>query len=343
MKRGWLEKLETWVVVSVITVLVWLYAEGAIVERHPRETVSIEFVGPSGVPMQVEPDFAQTFVTFRSNGPVYQRFQSQTARPIRLEVEPSVGETAGQAQTIDLRGRLESALFNPLGVAIDEIEPAAVQVTAQRLVQRPIPVVVDDGGLDLRGPATVEPTSVTVTVTESVAARIDALLARDPASVAATADLRRKVGDNPPPPGQADVVTVTLEPPVIDGQAIGTMRTRDADVSYTLANREGKLELASIPLRQVTPLGFPFEVRSADDARVLDDVTLTGPSDTLARIESGELPVWAELHFFDATQLTAGPMSVEVQYRLPPGVSAARSLRQINVELRDRRTAVTGE
>ncbi len=331
--RSWLDKVETWIVVTLITILVWLYAEGAIVERHPNERVTVRFTAAGGVPMDIDPDLQQVLVTFRSSGPVYQRFQALTTnQTIDVEVEAGVGESIGRAETVDLRSRLETELFTPLGVAIDEITPALVEVTARRLVQRTVPVVVNDEGLDLRSPASVDPSTVVVTLPEDLALELDELNAASPTAVAARVDLAGVVRSNPPPAGVADVVSVAVEPPVIDGRAITSLRTREADVSYTLANREGTLRLTSMPLRRLTPFQFPFEIVVANNAKVLNDVVLTGPIETLNQIESGAIAVWAELHFFDATQLTAGEDTVAVDYHLPPGVSAP--LRQVNVELR---------
>ncbi|MEM1098026.1 MAG: hypothetical protein AAGH92_04485 [Planctomycetota bacterium] len=341
MKRTWLDKIETWIVVTLITVLVWLYAEGAIVDRHPNERVNVRFTAAGGVPMEIEPDFEQVLVTFRSSGPVFQRFQALTAnQTIDLEVEPGVGEQVGRPQTIDLRARLETALFTPLGIAIDEIEPALKDVTARRLVTRTVPVVVRDEGLDLRSPPTVDPAAITIQLPEDRAMQLDALNASDPTAVAARVNLAGAVRDNPPPPGEPDVVTLAIEPPVIAGETITSLRTREADVSYTLENRETTLTLKSVPLRRLTPFEFPYEIVVSNDAKVLNDVTLTGPVDTLARIEAEEIPVWAELHFFDATQFTPGEETVPVNYHLPPGVSA--ELRQVNVELRERNTPPAG-
>ncbi|MEM8781570.1 MAG: hypothetical protein AAGE65_01830 [Planctomycetota bacterium] len=341
--RSWLDKLETWVVVTLITILVWLYAEGAIVERHPNERVTVRFTAAGGVPMLIEPDLEQVLVTFRSSGPVYQRFQSLTANEtIDLEVESGVGEAIGRPQTVDVRARLEAALFTPLGVTIDEITPALVEVTARRLVTRTVPVVVRDDGLDLRSPPTVDPAAVTVTLPEDLALQLDTLNAASPATVAATVDLTRAVGDNPPPPGVASVVSVAIEPPVIGAETITSLRVREADVSYTLANRESTLNLTSMPLRRLTPFEFPFEIVVSNNAKVLNDVTLTGPAETLRRIESGEIAVWAELHFFDATLLTPGEETVTVAYHLPAGVSGP--LKQVNVVLRERDpVGVSGE
>jgi hypothetical protein len=172
---------------------------------------------------------------------------------------------------------------------------------------------------------------VEVTLPEDLARRLEELNNARPTAVAASVDLARAVEDNPPPPGEPSVVTLAIEPPTIGGEPLTALRTREAEVSYTLQNREGSLEMDSMPLRRLTPFQFPYEIVVANNAKVLNDVTLTGPVETLARIESGEIPVWAELHFFDTTQLTAGEATVAVQYHLPPNVTAP--LRQVNVEL----------
>ncbi len=94
--------------------------------------------------------------------------------------------------------------------------------------------------------------------------------------------------------------------------------------------------LDAIPLWQLTPLNFPFEVAVAGDEKVLRDVTLVGPGAVLDRIRAGDpaLPVWAEVRLTDAADLTPGRLVVPVLVRVPEGLGlSAPRLRNVEVDL----------
>lgn len=330
MPRKLFEKLETYAVVTMISVLVWLYAEGAIQETYPREPVSVRFVEPPGVPLAIEPEARRVLVTFRGSGPQFQAFRTRTGDgPIEITVQPG----GSPEQRVDYDERLEQALFGDLGIAVDEVDPPFEAVTVRRLVTRPVPIDVITDGLDLRGTPEVEPRTVEVTLPEHL---VEALERRR-----AFVRLDLAVDDNPPPPNapQADTLAIELPPEVQTRWT--TLSSREATVSYTIAKVTDTRTLPRVQLVVVTPPGFPYDVVPENNLKVLTNVEFTGPSDVLDRIEADPQSVVAELRFLGGGSYQPGPNIVNVAFRAPAEVDPT-DLPQVTVNLVPRNGPANG-
>ena len=317
--------LETAFLVTLISVLVWLYAEGAMVETHPRQRIGIQLVAPAGARLALEPERADAYVSFRGSAAQLQELKARLAQgPVEVPVRPD-GEPV---QRVELAERLEQLLFVPLGLIVDAVEPERLEVTARRIVTRDVPVDVQTDGLDLREAATASPSVARVSLPED---RVP-LLERLRPTARLTAEAARAAGRA----GEPQVLTLPLSvPDALDGPWT-RLETDTADVSFTLATPESSLTLDAVPLWQLTPLNFAFEVSLAGGEKVLRDVALVGPGAALDRIRAGDpaLPVWAEVRLTDAAGLTEGRRLVPVTVRVPEGSGvSAPGLRSVEVEL----------
>ena len=317
--------LETLFLVTLISVLVWLYAEGAMVQTYPRQRIPVDLVAPPGSRLALVPDRTEAFVSFRGSAAQLQELKARLAQgalevPIRPDDQP--------VQEVELAERLEQLLFVPLGLIVDSVEPERLDVSVRRIVSREVPVTVDTDGIDLREPATASPATARISLPEDRVPLLDRLrpTARLTAEAAVAAGTR----------GEPQVLTLPLSlPDGLRGLAT-TLETDEADVSFTLATPESSLVLDAVPLWQLTPLNFPFEVAVAGDEKVLRDITIVGPGATLDRIRAGDpaLPVWAEVRLTDAADLTPGRLVVPVSVRVPEGLGlSVPRLRNVEVDL----------
>ena len=323
MIRKFFEKLESITVVTLITVLVWLYAEGAIQQTYPRERIIVQFISPAGEQLAIEPETTRPLVTFRGSGPQYQAFKNRVnAGPIEITVQP--GEQTDQR--INLDERLAQALFNNLGIALDEIDPSFEELSVRRLVRKTVPIHVLANGLALKGSPAIDPPNVEVLLPEDL---VSALEQRG-----AQVRLDRAVANNPPPPNVPQSLTLTIDlPPEVTGRWT-TPQTREANVSFTIAKVQDTLTLPSVRLAFVTPPGFAYDVVPENNEKIIRDVKLSGPSDELAKIKADPRSVVAEISFMNAADLTPGARIVDVLFRTPPGAPSVQTgLRQMSVEL----------
>ena len=323
--RRLLTHLETWFLVTLISVLVWLYAEGAMVQSYPRQRIAIDLVPPPGARLAIEPERATALVSFRGSAAQLQELKARLAQgAVEVPVRPG-GE---RVQEVELTERLEQLLFVPLGLVVDEVEPERLEVEARRIVTREVPIAIDTGGLRLREPATASPSTARISVPED---RLNLLERLRP-----TASLGPEAAEAAGTAGEPQVLTLPLRVP--DGLAgpFTSLETDTADVSFTLATPEATATLDAVPLWQLTPLNFAFEAAVVGGEKVLRDVVLVGPGSTLERIRAGDpaVPVWAEVRLTDAAGLTEGRRLLPVTVRTPEGLGVtAPGLRSVEVEL----------
>lgn len=317
--------LETLFLVTLISVLVWLYAEGAMVESHLRQRVAVELVPPPGGRLAIEPARVDAFVSFRGSAAQLQEIKARLAEgpiqvPIRADDRPD--------QEVELLERLEQLVFLPLGLVVDEVEPERLPVNVRRIVARDVPIEIETDGLELRDQASASPAFARVLIPED---RVP-LLERFRPTARLDAEAARAAG----PRGEPQVLTLSLSLPASLAGPNTRLETEAADVSFTLAQPQSTMVLDAIPLWQVTPLNFAFDVAVVGGEKVLRDVTIVGPGQTLDRIRRNDpaLPVWAEVRLTDAADLTEGRRLVPASIRVPDDAGlSAPGLRTVEVEL----------
>lgn len=285
----WLEHLKLLVVVTAITGLVWLYAEGENVKSN-TVTASLQLVAPPGADLEIRPAQPQTVqMTIRCSAAklaeVQRRFQSG---PVNLELVGDPSKADGR-QVVVLRDALAgNSQIVKLGVNIVELQPATLEAFVDTKSQVTLQISVNTGDAQLAGAPTVVPKEVTLTVPSSLAAALRGtkLEARiDPQELA-----KREVAV----PHTLDVdLTVPAEfrmtktPPVLPR----------VKVTFTVRRLVETLALPLVPLRlDLSPAdSVRFSVSLSPDDRFLRDLIVTGPADILERIRKREFEIWASL------------------------------------------------
>ena len=315
-----LQKLRTCFVVTLMTVLIWLYAEGAIVKTHARQRVRVDFVPPADVTLAIEPASLTAFVTFRGNSSQLQAFERLTEdQPVAIEVEAE-GETR---RRINIAQRLETAVFEQIGVDLQAIQPEeVVDLTVRRLEQVELPIEVRGDGYDFAAGPTPDPAAATLVLPADLADRADWLVV----------DMRSVLRDRPGQPGTQEIRSVTLALPPELRDPYSRLVTAEADVNFTLADVDEEAVLPSVPLYLEVPPGFGFDVRIDGDAKTLNDVTVVGPRALLQRVLDGSDSVYATVRLHDATELAPGRRTEPVFFNSPAGLEVPR-LRSVNLVL----------
>ena len=315
-----LQKLRTFMVVTLMTVLIWLYAEGAIVKTHARQRVRIDFVSPGDATLAIEPGSLTAFVTFRGNSSQLQAFERLTeSKPVAIEVEPD-GEPR---RRINIAQRLETAVFEQIGVDLQAIQPEeVVDLTVRRLEQVELPIVVRADGYDFATAPTPDPATATLILPSDLVPRAEQL----------TVEMRSVLRERPGRPGTQEIRSVGLELPRELRDPYARLVTAEADINFTLADINEEAVLPSVPLYLEVPPGFGFRVRVDGDAKTLNDVTVAGPRALLQRVLRGEAPVYGTVRLHDATRLAPGRRTEPVFFDTPPGLEVPR-LRSVTLVL----------
>ena len=339
-QRTLIQKLETFVVVTVVAVLVWLYAEGASTKEHNREPVSVRFVAPDGRERDfaISPDQAvSASVSFRGSSGQEQSFRVLVRDPIELTVEPP---DAGQsARTLVLADALvRNDAFAKLGLGNVVVEPATWEVAMRPLVTVTLPVRVEIGDLPL------DPTTTPVATPDAVdvTAPADVVDALGDAVVVARLDRGTLADRNEDPVagGRENVArNIALEFPAGIDRRWTRSSTQDVRVNYTLADPDATVTVKRVPLYVNLPVGTQqqYRVTPNDGQKFLFDVELRGPKGLIDRIAAGDpaYPVTAEIRIQDVSGIESITSEQPVVVP-PPGVTVVGSPPRVGLRVERR-------
>lgn len=318
------QKLQTYLFVSIITVLVWLYAEG---ENLTEEKLypDIEFVAPAGRQLLIVPRQPSEPVLVTVRGPTTQlarlnREESEQPLAIELLDDPSTDNPNREVDLLDALSR--HPRYADLGIEIAEVTPRRVTVRVERYVPRDLPVEAPPpGDFQFNETPIVEPAQATVRMPASDWANI-------PADVRVIAELnaddlaQREVNK------QHVLVNVPLVLPQARGLDRVTIAPTAATVTLTVTQKTKKSEPQSIPIKLLVPIGelARYDVQLVDQADPwLSRIVFSGPNETIDRINKKEVKVWAELRLDSDDLGTAADKesaSAPVHLTVPPGVNA---------------------
>ena len=322
MRAAIWSEFKTILLASIVAGLIWIYAEG---ESLSTRTVEINITLPS--------DPAGTLV-LRPNDPNWKgvarvRLEGTTrtideaasllSAGIKLTPgNPGVPAEPGTDRTVDLRDAISSQTeIRGLGSSVAEVDPPYLHVDVVRLASRELPIRVELGlDVPLDGDPVAQPATATIRLPEKYIAALPdaaALVAYVPAD-----ELRRLKTEGP------QTVTAAVRPPAGLTQ-VSPMSISLETVAVKLRIRR-KLESIKVP---TVPVWFslpPTEGGGKWTIDILDpfltDVSLTGPSDDLERIRSGEQAVKAFVEL-SSDELERAVTSKSVVFRgLPPSIAA---------------------
>lgn len=324
------EKVETYIVVSIIAVLVWLYAEATVLQEKSGLSVQLR-ITEATEGYAITPDATTVRVSFRASSGQIQQFNLATSLPLVHEID-TTGITAKTERTLILDEVLIRAGLGDIGITDLTVEPATINLTLQPLVTLDLPVVVETDGLTLNGEPAPEPAVISVTAPLEV---IDELRGQSVTAPLVSADAGEGTG----------LERVATNVPLIFPDALDirspwvTAEIRTVRVNYTLANAD-TVVVGRVPLYINLPVDVQlrYTVRPQDQTNFLRDVELQGPADIIARIRANDpdLVVRAELSITDLSKIEQTSFERPVIIA-PPGVTPVQlpDVMPITVRQRD--------
>lgn len=303
-------RIETGVIVTFITALIWLYAEGESV-RSDSAAATLRFVPAAGQTLAISPRQEQVRVTYRSSTRLQQQFQRMLSQPIEIPLEPTADD---QEQNIALRDRLVNhPAISGKGIEIISVDPEALFVRVQKLTSVELPVVVVPGDVRLSGTAVVSPATVELRLPDRAAA------------IVANSHVEVRLNDinDDLEPGQSQTVSLPVVlPPMFPREATAT--PSQVEVTFTPARRSQTLTLPYVRIMVQAPprLLGRYEIRLRDDLLVLPEpVEVVGAPEKIDTLRAGPDNVVAVLRF-TAEELAGGITSKPAELLLPDGVTA---------------------
>ena len=289
---NWTHRIRTWLVVTLITLLVWLYAEGEAVTEQ-AEQIQVEFVAPPGQKLAIEPAGPTerdspilVWATFRgSTGQLTQVRQITEQGPLELEVSEQPGSSDDE-HVVVMQDALYRSRLGELGVNIIETNPATVTLNVAPLRTVDLPVRLAEHEVQLAGQVNIEPDTVRVTLPARLGERINDHQAWAELDAVDLSELDANVEHTVSAPLRLPDALQSRWTSVEPQQVQVTLTIRKQTETITKERIGVELLVSPVLLRQ-----YSFDVKD-EDLNLLD-VKLTGPADTLERIQQGQLAISA--------------------------------------------------
>lgn len=334
--RGFLARLRTVLVVTLLAAMVWLLAESRMVRSRSIEAqISIASVEPAGgielVVRQSPDSILVRTATLEVEGSTsgIDRFTRLLQNRIELRVGREIEPRPGK-YTLDLREVLRD--FSELGVhgvTVKSVSPQTINIEVDDLETRELPLQVrlpDDVQTD--GPPRAEPASVRLTAPGNLLAQLEAEFATVTLSPGQIAMLT---------PGRLETIpggVVGIEG-VESSQWSTTIEPAQVDVLVTLKTVTLRLELGRLP---VQVLLAPAEIGSwrveiDETDRDLVGVMVEGPVEGIEALRNGtaQPKAFVSLSFEDLERgVNAKPAQI---MNLPPGCRVVSSERVVGLAI----------
>jgi hypothetical protein len=309
-----LRELPTLVVVTVVAVFIWAFAETETLRQRelmielayqPAESsLYMEVLeGPAPTPGKT----VRVEVTLEGAVGAVDEIERLFRQPFALFAGPGDAPLEAGDQTIDFRSVLrENAEVRRRGVTIKKVDPPSMLVRVDTMVEREVPLRFDAGSLELETAAEIKPPRVTLRLPARDATGLNENSYATCVLDAAAAS--RLV------PGRKETISAlrVVAPSTLASASRVTCVPAQADVSFTLRRRTASVTLPSVPVHVQLAAGEQpnWEIRIDAKDQFLTDVKVTGPSDVVKQIEEKKLPVVAILQL-SFTELEGGKLTAK--------------------------------
>lgn len=280
-----LENLETVLVVTVIAVLIWLFAEGETVEPLTK-TVRVEFITPhKDLAVSVQgaaqgsavQEVEVTFQVSQSN----KRKIEQMIRDQTVKVEVQDPKDAGPEQTINLKDELSRSSLADLGAYIQKTEPQTVAVGVMTLQTVSLGIEAVLGELELSDhPPTFSPAQVRVTLPQRLA---DLARDRDLKLLARLDELDASQFQE----DIQEVRKVRLSLPTELASPHAVFSPKSTEVTFVVRKLTKQITLEGVQVRLMISAEFAGKYPALiDPQQEFQRVTLKGPTEAIDRIDA---------------------------------------------------------
>ena len=340
MKRV-LSQLGTFATVTIVAVLVWLYAEDANIEEYIEQSVRVQFVLPEGVEGLITPNEPITvLVDFDGSNGQFQQFDE--ARDEIIQVELPIDQALDlQTIDIDIRDQIEKAnKLSELGINVTSVSPERTSVTFEKILDVTLDVKIRQrtGAIKLAAATFTDPEQpprVTLRIPASKAAQlsnIDAIAWINEDDVA-TLDK-----------GTPQQMTVSLELP----GALNTLprSISTVDLLVTVADDRDTVQIDRRPILLSYPpsINERYIIELEESDRFITAFELEGPREQIALLKAdpASKDVWASVRLSneeaDAAVANGGVLSKQVDIIAPRGVVLASEVVRISIKVIPRET-----
>jgi len=287
-----LERLRTILVVTLVTLLIWLYAESQNLDVLRKSGIEVQIIPPATsnlVIRRASPD--QTFrLELEGSTGAIAEVTSELSRPLRLPLGTDVMPDRPGKHNVAMTDVLRAIpSIGGLGLTIRGVDPPTLEYTVDRFQDVLLDVrVAELPGVQIEGAIAVNPARVRVRIP------MTALGERDPQSLrlVATPDAAALAAVSEGTPANVPALLSLPELPDSSGVAFDVSTVR---LAFTLKSQRAALTLPAVPIHLVLPEVDQARYDISLASPFIAGVRINGPSQLLQRIQSGSFPLFAYL------------------------------------------------
>ncbi|MEM6507479.1 MAG: hypothetical protein AAF711_18735 [Planctomycetota bacterium] len=337
-----LSQLGTFLIVTVVTLLVWLYAEDANIEAHTEQAVRVQFVLPTDVKGLLTPEEPITvLIDFDGSNGQFQQFDDVRGGIIKIDLP--IDQTLDmQTIDIDLRDEIEQIPeLAALGINVRGVNPERIAVGFEKFVavQLPIKIEHETGTIKLADVTFTEPEQAPSVRFTMLASRAQAL--QDAFAIARVTEEDVAALDKGTPQ-QLDGVEL-----IFPEAASGLPRSiSSVDLLVTVADDRDTVKIDRRPILLSYPpsINKRYIIELEESDRFVTAFELEGPRDQIAQIKDDPATkdIWATVRFdneeADAAVASGGVINKAVTINAPDGVVLASEVVRIDIKVTPRET-----
>lgn len=312
------ERVKTILLVAIITVLVWVFAEAeSLTSKTVRAEVALEVeIGSTRVFELIDARAWRDRLDITLEGPTAAVADAESIlrRPIRLRPGMDGFPTDPGEQAVDLFTAMRAwPELRDKGVTISRVDPPTVRVRVDQLAEREIQITPDLPGSALEGTAEVKPRSARLFATEAefkqLGSGATAIARVSPESLGKLVPGRKEVISN---------VALTL-PDALAASRWARLEPKTVEVTATVRSRSATYTIPSVPVSLVLAPGEfqRWDINIPDEDRFVSDVTVTGPTETVDAIRQGSVTITAQA-ILSFEELERSVVSKEVVFVCTP-------------------------
>ncbi len=323
------DRLPTIILVTLITAVVWLFAEADSLGGGSEE-LRIRFVAEDSDLIVEMADSAgvSLAIDFRAPRGSIAAVRERMAEVARLQPgSPGVPSTPGQ-HTIDMLGVIaQHPALAGTGAQIDSVRPQTVTITIVALESRDVPLAIELEGVAVEGSVNATPATARLRLPSNLWDSVDldaAVIARPTSSQI----------DQLPISGPARVDVQLALSPAIRQSRYASLATPSVRLEFSIRDRNAQHTFGVVPVMITLP---PIETRdwvvTVDPQDQILSLTATGPSELIERLRADNVAIIADL-LLSSEELDLGLGSKAVQFfariddrkeAIPPGVTITPS------------------
>ena len=280
----WHREIWTYLIVTLVTVLIWAWAASETREHKIIPAARIQFVVSDAANWNITPAAITLSLNVEGTKLSVQKLTDLLRQPAKITVPANVGHLS-----IDLAEALRgNDDVRKTGATMVSSDPPLVDIDLDQIDRIQVPVKANLPGVTPEGEITVQPREVSVSLPHALRQRL-------PQDFAVEAFIdRRELDLLTPGAPQSQEVRLRLPETLSAGSEV-RMNPSKVKVNFTIRSRIRETVIDSVRVQIAGPPEDRDTYRVEIDPKVLRGVMLMADADLSRQIESGEVPVIALL------------------------------------------------